>query len=70
VAVRNVGHIPNLDVPQYTVWDSRIGWRSTRGLDVDLVVQNLFDRTYSEFGPAGGRAVFGRTWFLKLRWQG
>ena len=70
VAVRNVGHIPNFDVPQYTVWDSRIGWRSTRGLDVDLVVQNLFDRTYSEFGPAGGRAVFGRTWFLKLRWRG
>ncbi|HZZ93887.1 MAG TPA: TonB-dependent receptor [Usitatibacter sp.] len=69
VAVRNVGHIPNYDVPAYTVADARIGWRVTRSLDASLAVQNLFDRDYSELGPAGGRAVFRRSWILALRWQ-
>jgi iron complex outermembrane receptor protein len=69
VAVRNVGHLPNYDVPAYTVVDGRVGWRLRRDVDVSFVVQNAFDRDYSELGTAGSRAVFRRSWYLMLRWQ-
>jgi iron complex outermembrane receptor protein len=69
VAVRNVGHVPNYNVPAYTVVDGRVGWRVMPRLDLSLVVQNAFDRKYSELGPADSRAIFRRSWMLALRWQ-
>jgi iron complex outermembrane receptor protein len=69
VAVRNVGHIPNYEVPAYTVVDARLGWRVQRDLDVSLVLQDAFDRSYSEFGAVSSRSQFGRSWFIKVRWQ-
>jgi iron complex outermembrane receptor protein len=69
MAVRNVGHVPNYNVPAYTVVDGRVGWRVMPRLDLSLVVQNAFDRKYSELGPADSRAIFRRSWMLALRWQ-
>jgi iron complex outermembrane receptor protein len=69
VAVRNVGHIPNFEVPQYTVVDARLGWRVNRSVDLSLVVQNAFDRAYAEFGGSDARAVFQRTWLVKVDWR-
>jgi iron complex outermembrane receptor protein len=69
VAVRNVGRIPNYEVPAYTVVDARLGWRVRPGLDVSLAVQNAFDRDYSEIGPAGFRTRFERSWYLLVRWR-
>jgi iron complex outermembrane receptor protein len=67
--VRNVGHVPGYDVPAYTVVAGRLAWQLRRNLGISLAVQNLFDRDYSELGPASSRAVFRRSWFLALRWQ-
>lgn len=69
VVVRNVGHVPGYDVPQYTVVDGRVAWQLRRELELSLAVQNAFDRDYAELGPAASRAVFRRSWLLALRWQ-
>lgn len=69
VAVRRVGHIPNFDIPATTVVDSRIGWRVNRNVEVSVVVKNAFDQDAVEFGAPAERAVFRRSYLLKLRWQ-
>jgi len=69
LAVRYVGHIPNFEIPATTVVDARVGWRLDPRFSLSFVVQNLFDRDAVEFGAANERAVFGRSYFLKLRWQ-
>jgi iron complex outermembrane receptor protein len=69
IAVRNVGHVPGFDVPAYTVADGRIAWRLSKDVQLSLSGNNLFDREYSELGPASSRAVFRRSWWLGLRWQ-
>jgi iron complex outermembrane receptor protein len=69
-AVRHVGELGDGVVPAYTVADARIGWRPIRGLELSLVVQNLFDRDYSEWGAApAARALLERTFLLKAEWK-
>jgi len=67
--VRNVGHIPNFDVPAYTALDARIGWRVRRDLEIALMAANVSNGTYPEFGPPGGRAAFDRSYLVQVRWQ-
>jgi len=69
VVVRNAGHVPNYDVPAYTVVDGRVAWHPSKSLELSLTARNALDRDYSELGPAAGRASFGRSWWLGLRWQ-
>ena len=69
VTVRNVGRIPNFDVPGYTALDARIAWRARRDLEVALVAADISDGSYAEFGPPGARAVFDRSYMLQVRWQ-
>jgi iron complex outermembrane receptor protein len=69
VAARHVGKLPNPAVPAYTVVDARLGWRVLRNLELSLVVQNAFDRKYSEFGTVAARAEFDRSFFVKAQWK-
>ena len=66
--VRYSSALPNPAVPGYTVVDLRGGWRPSRSVEVSLIVNNLFDRRYSEFGSPAERAVFERTVLLRLTW--
>jgi iron complex outermembrane recepter protein len=65
---RYVSELPNPVVPSYSVVDARIGWRVSKSLDLSLLVQNAFDRKYSEFGAPDARAVLERSYFLKVTW--
>jgi iron complex outermembrane receptor protein len=68
--VRHVGPLGDGQVPGYTVVDARLGWRPVRGLELSLVVQNAFDRDYSEWGATpGARALLDRTFLLKAEWK-
>ncbi|HEX4781559.1 MAG TPA: TonB-dependent receptor, partial [Usitatibacter sp.] len=69
LTVRNVGRIPNYDVPEYTALDARIGWRARPGLEVALIAQNLSGSDHAEFGAAGIRAVFDRAYLVRVTWQ-
>ncbi len=69
LAVRHAGLLSSSLVPAYTVVDARVGWRVSRALDVSLAVENVLDRKYSEFGPAATRAIFERTYLLRLTWK-
>jgi iron complex outermembrane receptor protein len=68
-AARYTGKLPDPAVPAYTVVDARLGWRAMPGLELSLVVQNLFDRKYSETGAANMRAQFERSFFVKAQWK-
>jgi iron complex outermembrane receptor protein len=69
VAARYVGRLPDPVVPAYTVVDARLGWRVIPDLELSLVVQNAFDRKYSEFGTVAARAEFDRAFFVKAQWK-
>jgi iron complex outermembrane receptor protein len=69
VAARYMGKLPAPVVPAYTVVDARLGWRMNRNLEWSFVVQNAFDREHAEAGTAPGRAVFGRSYFVKVQWK-
>jgi len=63
--VRGVASSPAPAVPSYVVVDLRIGWKSTRGTELSLTCQNLFDREHVEFGDPVTRSEFGRSAFFK-----
>jgi iron complex outermembrane receptor protein len=64
-----VGALPNPQVPAYTAIDARVGWNLSKELQLSLLLQNLFDRSHPEWGPAANRAEFGRGVFLKALWR-
>jgi iron complex outermembrane recepter protein len=66
---RYVGELPNPKVPSYSVLDARLGWRVSKNLDLSLVIQDAFDRKYSEFGNPATRAVLERAYFVKIAWR-
>jgi iron complex outermembrane receptor protein len=68
VAVRHVGALPAPAVPAYTAVDARLAWRPDREWEIALVVQDLFDRSHPEWGPALARAEFERGVFVQVQW--
>lgn len=69
VSVRHVGAMPNPVVPAYTSFDATATWRISRAIDLALTIQNVFDRKYSEWGPATNRSIAERTLLLTLWWR-
>jgi iron complex outermembrane recepter protein len=51
LGVRYVDTLQNRDVPAYTAFDARIGWRPTRNWEFSVVVQSLFN-DHKEFEPS------------------
>lgn len=68
LGVRHVSALPNPAVPAYTVLDARAGWRASSQLDLSLLVTNLFDRRYAEFGTPAQRTSFERNILLRVTW--
>jgi iron complex outermembrane receptor protein len=64
--VQPANNVARPDVPAYTAFDLRWGWRANRALEVSLTLQNLADREHAEFDST---SLFGRIAFLKLVWQ-
>jgi iron complex outermembrane receptor protein len=48
---RYVDALQNRDVPAYTAFDARIGWRPNSNWELSIVGQNLFN-THKEFAPS------------------
>ena len=70
LALRHVGELGAGVVPAYTVLDARLGWRPRPGLEISFVVNNAFDRDYSEWGAApGSRAVLERSFLVRAVWR-
>jgi len=69
VIVRNIGSLPNPVVPAYVAVDAWVGWRVSRGVELSLTLQNIFDSAHPEFGAPATRSVFERGAFLKLVWR-
>ncbi len=44
----------------YTLWNTKIGYRVTKNVDVSLAVNNLFDKEYYSYYHAPGRSWFAR----------
>lgn len=44
----------------YTLWNTKIGYRVTKNVDVSLAVNNLFDKEYYSYYRAQGRSWFAR----------
>lgn len=69
VTVRNVGHIPNYNVPGYTAMDARLAWRVRRGLELSLTAADVSNGPYVQFGAPGTRVAFDRAYLVQVRWQ-
>ncbi len=53
-----VGRIDSDEVPSYSRFDARIGWRLLSSLDISLLGRNLFDSRHFEFNNSSGGANF------------
>ncbi len=69
VTVRHSGELPGAGTPAYTVVDARLGWRFSPTLDASLVVQNVANRHYAEWGPPANSAALDRNIYLRVTWQ-
>jgi iron complex outermembrane recepter protein len=69
VMARYVSELPNPQVPSYTAVDARLGWKVSRELQLSLLLQNLFDDSHPEWGPAANRAEYRRALFFKVLWR-
>jgi iron complex outermembrane receptor protein len=69
ISVRHVAGLEYSTVPAFTAVDMRFGWRVTKGAELSLTLQNLFDPGHVEFGSAANGSEFGRSAFLKLLWH-
>jgi iron complex outermembrane receptor protein len=48
---RYVDALQNRNVPSYTAFDARLGWRPTKNWEFSIVGQSLFN-THKEFAPS------------------
>ncbi len=68
--LQHTDSLPGQNVPAYTRLDTRIGWRSSKNLDISVVFQNLLDNRHFEYGrnflvfpDEVERSVYGKiTW--------
>jgi len=63
-----VDTLPNIGIPGYYRFDSRVMWKAKPGLELSLVGQNLLDDRHQEFsGPLNGLATeVGRNVYAKV----
>lgn len=62
--VRHYGAIDTRTIPAYTAVDARLGWHAARGLEVSLLLQNLFDPGHVEWSPG---AQWDRAAYVQVR---
>ncbi|WP_162249310.1 MULTISPECIES: TonB-dependent siderophore receptor [unclassified Rhizobacter] len=69
IDVRRVAALPNPQLPAYTAWDLRYGWRPRSDLLLALVGRNLFQPSHAEFGDPGTRSEIARGALLQVTWS-
>jgi iron complex outermembrane recepter protein len=66
---RYVSSLPDQHVAAYTTADTRLGWRVSKGIDLSLVGQNLFQPYHAEYGGDPGPLVgIRRGAYLQIIW--
>ncbi len=72
-ALYYVDDLENLNVPDYTRLDLRLGWHPTDSIELSLVGQNLLDPEHPEFGTtvlaAGVATQVQRSVYGKVTWR-
>jgi iron complex outermembrane receptor protein len=69
---RYVERLTAANIPGYHTLDLRLGWHLSKQLTLDLVGQNLLDKTHQEFRTNSGGTQFTevqRAGFLRLTWR-
>jgi iron complex outermembrane receptor protein len=67
--IRYIGKLPAPYVPDYLGLDLRIGWNLSKALELNIVGQNLLDKSHPEFIPTSPsareieRSVYGKVTF-------
>jgi iron complex outermembrane receptor protein len=57
-------------VPSYVGLDSRLAWRSSKGIELSLVGQNLWQPRHVEYGfPSPLREEIDRSVYAKIAWH-
>jgi iron complex outermembrane receptor protein len=64
---RHVEELPNPAVPGYTTMDATLIWNMRKRLALTVAVQNLFDDSHPEYGPAATRSELQRGLYVELR---
>jgi iron complex outermembrane receptor protein len=67
VRARHTEELPNPAVPAYTTMDATLIWSTRQRLQLALSVQNLFDDSHPEYGPADTRSQLERGVYLEVR---
>jgi iron complex outermembrane recepter protein len=67
LVLRAINGLPSQGVPQYTAFDAQVGWLVSRGVEVSLTGNNLFDSRHREFGTTATGSEIERSAFVKLR---
>ena len=65
-SARYVDRLSNQNVPANTICDARLAWQPTKGTEIAVVRQGLFDSRHSEFGMPSTRREIGRSIYGKL----
>jgi len=66
-ALRAVNGLPSQGVPQYTAFDTHVGWLVSHGVEVSVTGNNLFDSRHREFGTTATGTEIERSAFVNLR---
>jgi iron complex outermembrane receptor protein len=69
IDVRRVAALPDPQVPAYTAWDLRYGWRPRADLLLALIGRNLFQPAHAEFGDPTSRSEIARSAMLQVTWS-
>jgi iron complex outermembrane receptor protein len=69
VWLRHVGRLPTPQVPAYTAFDARLGWRPLPNLELSVTLRNAFDAHHAEFGAPATASELERAFFVKAVWR-
>jgi len=67
---RHVEDLQNPAVPEYEAVDASLTWNMRKRLALVLTVQNLFDDSHAEYGPAATRSEIERGVYVEVRRSG
>jgi len=68
-ALYYVDSLPRQNLPAYTRFDARAGWRARRDLELSLTGRNLFDLGHTEFGSLAGNIEVPRSIYGAATWK-
>ncbi len=68
-ALYYVDGLPRQNLPAYTRFDARVGWRVRRDMELSLTGHNLFDPGHTEFGSLAGNVEVPRSIYGAVTWR-